>query len=121
MARARLAIMIGVFFGGLAIVACSGAPDDNAATGNDQNIEEVPCRPAAEVVCHTGEHTISTAACGPGLARCMTDGCEAPTLFHCTAGYVVTTASCKGKTARCTSAGTLADAGHDAAHDARKD
>lgn len=98
----RLSIVALVALAQAAILACgSSATDDHAVTAGDQNLEEVPCRAKEDVVCHAGEHTISSALCAPGLVRCEPDGCEIKSAFTCTDGYVVTTAGCRGGTARC--------------------
>lgn len=100
-------------------VACSASQDDGAVTGDDQNIEEMPCKPLDTIACSPGYHTISLLNCPKGEGRCSIDACEPSATLRCVDGYRPTSTYCKGKSAaRC----APVDAGaHDASADARRD
>jgi hypothetical protein len=122
----RLALALGLVVAAAA-VACSASQDDGAVTGDDQNIEEMPCAPFDTITCHPGYHTISLLGCPKGQGRCSVDACEPSATLRCVDGYAPTSTHCKGKSsARCAPVnekadGGAGDAGHDASRDAPAD
>jgi hypothetical protein len=119
----RLAVgIVALASAGLLVLACSAPPDDAGAdgvTGDDQNLEELPCAPLATLRCRPGYTSISLLNCPSGEGRCTAGGgCALASTQRCVAGYAPTSNHCKSKNAvRC----APVDAGLDAAKDAHRD
>lgn len=122
----KLRLFLGMLAAG-ALVACTAFSDaevsDQGTQGDDQNLEQMPCKPIASLVCAAGYHTISTLNCDDDMGRCVSDGCAPETTFECAKGYVKTNKFCNGAhAARCTKPDAGAgDGGGDASKDATRD
>lgn len=119
----KLSLLFGMLTAG-ALAACTAFSDaevsDKGTQGDDQNLEEMPCKPIAELRCAAGYHTISTLNCDDEMGRCIADGCAPESTFECTKGYVKSNKFCSGaRASRCTKPdGGAGDGGSDASKDA---